>query len=122
MTNFLDKFKKIFVKNEMDESKKSQQGTEHTESVSGRPIALTDEALVNLMECLESTSEDSCSCEEAFAMLDEFVDLVASNDEAARLMPLVKNHLDRCSGCSEHYDVLLQIIKTDMNKADSTAG
>ena len=73
--------------------------------------------LIDLMERLEKTMEDAYSCEEAFALLDEYVELVASDEEAKRLMPLVKNHLDMCPDCQDEFEILLHVLKT----ADSEA-
>lgn len=75
---------------------------------------ITNEALVDLMHRLEKTMEGSYSCEEAFALLDEYVELVADDEEAAKLMPLVKNHIDMCPDCSESFEMLLHILKSEM--------
>lgn len=68
--------------------------------------------LVDLMHRLEHTMEGVYSCEEAFALLDEYVELVASDEEARRLMPLVQNHLDMCPDCRDEFEILLHVLKT----------
>lgn len=73
---------------------------------------ISQEHLVNLMQRLEYTMEEAYSCEEAFALLDEYVELVATDEEAKRLMPLVKNHLDMCPDCQDEFEILLHILKT----------
>ncbi|MCP4421198.1 MAG: hypothetical protein GY805_31690 [Chloroflexi bacterium] len=73
---------------------------------------ITKEDVVTLMHRLEKTLEDSYSCEESFALLDEYVELVATDEEAKRLMPLIKNHLDMCPDCREEFETLLYILKT----------
>jgi len=78
---------------------------------------MTKDGLIDLMQRLEKTLENSYSCEEAFALLDEYVELVASDEEAMKLMPLVKNHIDMCPDCRDKFEILLRILKT----ADSEA-
>ncbi len=75
-------------------------------------VPLSDEILVDLMQRLEKTAENAYCCEEVFALLDEYVELVDDDEERKRLMPLVKNHLDVCTGCREEYEVLLHVLKT----------
>ena len=66
-----------------------------------------------LLTMLENTREVEYTCDEAFAQLDEFVELVADDEEAAALMPLVQHHVDMCPDCRERFEALLQILKTD---------
>jgi hypothetical protein len=73
---------------------------------------INQQNLVDLMQRLEKTMEDAYSCEEAFALLDEYVELVADDEEARRLMPLVQNHLDMCPDCRDEFEILLHVLKT----------
>ena len=73
---------------------------------------LTQDMMVELMQRLEKTTEDAYCCDEVFALLDEYVELVADDEEAKQLMPLVKNHLDMCPDCRDEYEVLLHVLKT----------
>ncbi len=72
-----------------------------------------ERAVVELMHKLEHLHENAYSCEEVFALLDEYVDIVTTNEEAAQLMPLVKNHIDMCSGCHEVYAMLKCIVESE---------
>ena len=74
--------------------------------------SLNQEALVDLMHRLEKTMEHAYSCEEVFALLDEYVELVADDEEAKRLMPLVETHLDMCPDCKDEFEILLHVLKT----------
>jgi hypothetical protein len=82
-------------------------------------LYLDDAALVKLMHCLETTMENACSCAEAFAILDEYTELVASDEQAQQLMPLVKNHMDICADCREEFEALLTILQSE-KLADSS--
>ena len=75
--------------------------------------ANTQQAVVDLMHKLEHLDENCYSCEEAFALLDEYVELVASEDEVEEIMPLVKGHIDRCSSCQDAFDMLLRILQSE---------
>ena len=74
--------------------------------------AIGQGSLIALMQCLEKTLDNAYSCEEVFAFLDEYVELVVSDEEARQLMPLVKNHLDMCPDCRDEFEILLRILKT----------
>ena len=78
----------------------------------GGEMVLTQDHLVGLMHRLETTLENAYSCDEAFALLDEYVELVANKEEAERLMPLVKNHLDLCPDCRDEFEILLHVLQT----------
>ncbi|WP_420631065.1 anti-sigma factor family protein [Candidatus Leptofilum sp.] len=74
--------------------------------------AMNQQNMVDLMHRLEKTLEGTYSCDEAYALLDEYVELVADNEEARQLMPLVETHLDMCPDCRDEFELLLQILKT----------
>ena len=98
----------------MDESMKQQHPEEENpEQTEHGQHVLSEKTIVELMNSLEATSEDAYSCEEAYALFEEYVELVASDKDAALLMPLVKNHVDMCPDCTEHYQILLNILKSE---------
>lgn len=116
---FLEKIKKIFRKNEMDESMKQQHPEKNNPEQSGRgQRLLSEKSIVDLMNSLEVTSENAYSCAEAYALFEEYVELVVSDEDAALLMPLVKNHVDMCPDCTEHYQILLNILKSEPDDMD----
>jgi predicted component of type VI protein secretion system len=69
----------------------------------------------SLLQMVEHTEENELSCDEVFALLDQYVELVVEQRQAADLLPLVKKHLDRCKDCHEEYEALVRVIegKTD---------
>ncbi len=70
------------------------------------------QAVTLLMQLLEQTKEGEYSCAETFDLLDEYVEIVAANEqEAVNLMPYVRLHLDHCKGCTEMYETLLQVLQ-----------
>ena len=87
----------------------SQQQTSLSQSA--KPLLLDEQTTAKLMQALEDTRDVEYNCEETFALLDEYADLVVDHADAASLMPLVKHHLDRCPDCDDRYKVLLSIIQ-----------
>ena len=81
--------------------------------VGGDPLSLNNEIVKRLMRQVEETQADQYSCDETFALLDEYVELVASDEEAAALMPLVEHHLHACPDCCERFETLLRILRTE---------
>lgn len=76
----------------------------------------TDELISKLMHDLQNTAESMYSCSESSAMLDEYVEMVNNREDAARLMPLVKAHLDACPGCNQTYNILLAILEGEVQE------
>ncbi len=86
-------------------------------AVLSAPVAngqsMDEKSVRKLLEMLEKTREVEYTCEEAFAQLDEFVELVADDEEAAALMPLVQRHVDMCPDCRERFEALLKILTAE---------
>lgn len=93
----------------------SEQPMNESSDKAARPAetaVLSQEQLVSLMHRLEMTMENAYSCEEVFALLDEYVEMVADNEEARQLVPLMQNHINICPDCREEFEMLLHILKT----------
>ena len=58
----------------------------------------------------KSVTED-VTCDEVFEQLDEYVEKEVDGKDAARLMPLLREHLDICSDCCDEYEALLHVIE-----------
>lgn len=95
--------------------------SENPEKAMGSSPKLTEKSIVDLMQRLQATHEDSYSCEEAYALFEEYVELVASDEEAALLMPLVKNHVDMCPDCTEHFQILVSILQSELDTDNMVA-
>ncbi len=76
--------------------------------VSVRP--LTPAQASRLLALAESAREEELSCDEAYALIDQYAECVARGEDAAALMPLVQEHLQRCAGCQEELEALLRMI------------
>jgi len=78
---------------------------------SHKETPIPDELIRDLIRSLEEEDrEESCSCEDVFAALDEYAELELRGEDAARLMPLLRKHMDRCHDCGEEHEALLDIL------------
>ena len=78
--------------------------------VSGEMTEQQSEKMKKMMAMLSQTQEVELSCDEVFAMLDEFTELAAQGEDVRQLMPLVQQHLDTCPDCRDEYKVLESIV------------
>jgi predicted anti-sigma-YlaC factor YlaD len=53
------------------------------------------------------------TCEECFALLDEYVDLEVSGADADAHVPGMRNHLDGCPACREEHETLRALVTSD---------
>jgi predicted component of type VI protein secretion system len=68
------------------------------------------EKMRKMMTMLAHTQEQELTCDEVYALLDEFVELAARGEDVSKLMPLVQHHLEMCPDCREEYKVLEKIV------------
>ena len=75
------------------------------------PLPPDSSVWAKLLRMVEDTDDVELSCDEVFALLDRFAELDVSGENAARLLPLVWKHLDRCRDCREESAGLVKIIE-----------
>ena len=68
------------------------------------------EKIQKMLMMLSDTRIVELTCDEVFALLDQFVDLAEQGEDVEQLMPLVQHHLDMCEDCREEYKVLKSIV------------
>lgn len=71
-----------------------------------------DTETVKMVQALAMTEEHEISCDEVFAVLDEFAEAVQRGENVLLLMPLVRLHLDMCPDCREEYETLLSMLQS----------
>lgn len=76
-----------------------------------RRQSVQPEALQKMMEMLARTDEVELTCDEVFAMLDQFTELATQGVDVTRLMPLIQRHLDMCADCREEYEALRRVLQ-----------
>ena len=68
-----------------------------------------------LLRSLMMTEEREISCDEVFAVLDQFTEAVLRGENVLLLMPLVRQHLDMCPDCRAEYETLLNMLQPAFN-------
>ena len=76
-----------------------------------RKEPLSDEVVEGFLRVLEKIRTEDVTCKEVFHRLDEYVEKEMDGKDAARLMPLLREHLDICSDCCDEYEALLEVIE-----------
>ena len=76
----------------------------------------SDEAVLGFLRVLEEVPAEELTCDEIFIKLDEYVEREVDQRDAARLMPLIREHLDVCPECCEEYETLLRVIEESGEK------
>jgi hypothetical protein len=72
---------------------------------------LPNEAVLGFLRVLEDESAEEISCDEIYSKLDEYVEREVNRKDAAQLMPLIREHLDKCPECYEEYEALLDVVE-----------
>jgi len=74
-------------------------------------MKLSSKVIQKMMESVKMTREHELDCGHCYDEIDQFVELELSDKNAAEIMPLVQEHLDRCGACREEYQTLLEALK-----------
>ena len=67
--------------------------------------------LKRMIHMIDATADIEIACEEAYRLLDEYVDMLARGEDAGVLLPQVKHHLEMCMDCKEELDSLLGALR-----------
>ena len=76
----------------------------NAEPASPKPI------LPVVLRMLAKTEEVELSCDEVFALLDQYTEMVQRGEDVAHLMPLVARHMQMCPDCLEEFEALQRIL------------
>ncbi|MEM7336560.1 MAG: hypothetical protein AAF490_31060 [Chloroflexota bacterium] len=116
MTGIIDRLRNLFLGQQTQDKPNNQGQLPHSSSVETteqESLGISEEVVFNLMKQVQNTKEGEYSCEESYALLDEYVELVVSNEDVERLMPLVKAHIEACPDCKLEFDILLNVLETE---------
>lgn len=78
--------------------------------------SLSDDVVQGFIHELEKIRVEDVSCDEVFKQLDEYVEKEVKDGDAARIMPLLREHLDICSDCCDEYEALLDVLEETAKK------
>ena len=65
----------------------------------------------SLMREIVTTRSGEMDCPECYEHMDCFADLILNGAEAARVMPRLQEHLERCVHCREEFEALLAAVR-----------
>lgn len=80
-------------------------------TISPHPAPLSNEAVLGLLRVLETAENEMITCDELYDKLDEYVEREVDQKDAAQLMPVIREHLDKCPGCCDEYEALLDVVE-----------
>lgn len=66
-----------------------------------------------LIDTVFAVKSEEIVCTEYFDELPRYADLEMAGEDAARLLPAVKQHMHQCPECEEVYLGLLEMVKKD---------
>ena len=72
---------------------------------------VSHEMVLGFLRVLETVDHEEITCDELYEKLDQYVDREVDKKDAARIMPLMREHLDVCPECCEEYEALLHVIE-----------
>ncbi len=78
----------------------------------------SDPAMQMLLRSVSMTDEQELSCDEVYAILDQFAEMIKQGEDASELMPMVQKHLNMCPDCREEYETLLKMMETPTRDED----
>jgi len=79
-------------------------------------VQLPDSLVERLVKSLEITHDEECACDEFHDFIDQYAETNIRGEDAERLMPLIKNHLEICHECCEEYEALLDVLQAAVDK------
>jgi phosphoglycolate phosphatase-like HAD superfamily hydrolase len=72
---------------------------------------LTDDLVARMMHRLVVTNDEEISCDEVFALVDEYAEASHRGEDVASLKPLIRHHLEMCRECDEEFQALLRVLE-----------
>ena len=72
---------------------------------------LSDEMVTRIMHRLVVAEVTEITCDEVFAIVDEYAEASQRGEDVSSLKPLIRHHLDMCRECDEEYQALVSILE-----------
>jgi len=73
---------------------------------------LKPETIKKLVKSIANTRAEEVGCDICIDELAKFVEFELDGQDVSAMMPLIKHHLDSCSGCGEEYEALLDSLNS----------
>ena len=75
-------------------------------------MELESDQVKRLVRAVMDARPVEVGCEECLEQLDRVVEMTLAGKNAADVMPLVQDHLDRCHDCREEFEALLAVVSS----------
>lgn len=72
--------------------------------------------LKKITEMIFNTDDSECSCDETFALMGQYSEILIEGGDPSKLLPHVKKHLHNCPCCEGELHLLLDMIAEDTPK------
>ena len=79
-------------------------------TASNQKSSSMEEKMVGLVKMVAITEDEELSCDEVFALLDQYAEMASKGEDVSKFMPQVKHHLEVCGECKEEYEALLAML------------
>jgi hypothetical protein len=74
-------------------------------------MKLSKRILKSMIRAIQMTRDEEIGCDECFDKLNEYAEMELAGKSPEEAMPLVRDHLDKCTECHEEYVALLHALK-----------
>lgn len=74
---------------------------------------LDQDAMNRLMDTLCCTGDDELTCEQVYALLDEYAECCVSDHDRMSLKPLLEQHLQVCDDCRVRHEALMRVLQDE---------
>ena len=75
-------------------------------------MKLDQDCLKKMARALRHTCLEEADCDECFESMDRFAEMILAGEEAAKVLPLIEEHLAYCDDCRDEYEALLTALRT----------
>ncbi|HEX9013685.1 MAG TPA: hypothetical protein VF813_09225 [Anaerolineaceae bacterium] len=65
-----------------------------------------------LVRMIDQTRETEYDCDDVYALMDQYAEMVARGEDASQIMPLVQQHLAMCPDCREEVEQLIRVLRS----------
>jgi hypothetical protein len=89
----------------------SDYQSEQRAEIGGLDAQLDASRTRRLLQAIYSTRPDEIACDNCLEMVDAYAEMVMSGVDAAQVLPLVQDHLNRCPACREEFEALIDALR-----------
>jgi hypothetical protein len=84
---------------------------QRTPQIGPSPAQLDASRAKRLFQAIYSTQREEIPCDECYEMADAYAEMVLAGVDAAQVLPLVEDHLNRCPACREEFEALIDALR-----------